>query len=160
MKVRHLARNIDWSSFTQPTWNKTGALESALDALRQPNDPEGVDGLYNRLLYALGSNHAGTLYPIAVPAIPVLAEIARDGPHRPARRFALEVLVDVASFGPDQDFGPLDFGEGTRAPLEKWVSRRCAEAATTIRDVVDEWRDEALIRSAHEFLRSVEGVPR
>lgn len=152
----HVTGSVDWSSFEQPEWNQPGTVESALDALWQLREPEAFGEHYNRILYCLGNNHAGTLFPVAVPAIDALAEIVRDGAHVQGRRCALEVLIDVLSFHPDRDFGLLDFGEGSEAPLEEWVARRCLAAAETVREVVGEWNDAELNRSAEEFLRHVE----
>lgn len=152
----HVAAPVDWSSFEQPKWNQPGAVESALNALWQLREPDGFDEHYNRILYCLGNNHAGTLFPVAVPAVDALAEFVRDGAHVQGRRCALEVLIDVLSFHPDRDFGSLDFGGGGEAPLEDWVAGRCLAAAETVREVMDEWNDAELLRSAGEFLRHVE----
>lgn len=64
----------------------------------------------------------------------------------------------MLSFHPDRDFGLLDFGEDGEAPLEEWVARRCLAAAGTVREVVGEWNDAELNRSAEEFLREVEAL--
>jgi hypothetical protein len=58
----------------------------------------------NRVLYAIGNNHAGTYYPAVLHAIPFLGEIVEFGPDA-AREATLDALIDlVDSFYPEPGF--------------------------------------------------------
>lgn len=111
------------------------------------------DLAYHRVLYAVGNNHAGTLFPAVIDAIPSLAETAASDAHVEARRCALEILIDVALFTSDRDFGLIEV-DGARADLETWVRRRCRAAAQRVRALLT---DAALASSAKAFLEVVEG---
>ncbi|MCL2778712.1 MAG: hypothetical protein FWD73_11975 [Polyangiaceae bacterium] len=69
---------VDWVRYAQPAWNSPGEVPSALRALANPNDLDRLRA-YHRLLYALGNDHAGTYFPVVLPAIAALGEILRDG---------------------------------------------------------------------------------
>lgn len=57
------------------------------------------------MLSAVGNNHAGCLYPAAVPAAPLLARIVREQSGWP-RWAAMEVLIEFLSFDVDrEEFG-------------------------------------------------------
>jgi hypothetical protein len=59
---------------------------------------------YDRMLFAVGNNHAGCLYPAAVPAAPLLTRIVRD--HSGWSRWAtLEILIEFLAF----DATPAEF---------------------------------------------------
>jgi len=71
------------------------------------SEAEGGEA-YHRMLYALGNDHAGTYFPVVVPAIPHLVDVAVHG-QQWARHAALDVLVDLTgSFGPDPECGQED----------------------------------------------------
>jgi hypothetical protein len=57
---------------------------------------------YGEMLFAVGNNHAGVLYPAAVPAAPLLATIVRERSGW-ARWAASETLIEFLSFDADRD---------------------------------------------------------
>ena len=91
----------DLSAFSQPAWNDAQSIASALQALRAANDESSSLTAYHKLLNAVGNDHAGTYYSIAL-AIPSLVEdILRDG-NAWARDGALQVLIELCgSFTPE-----------------------------------------------------------
>ena len=58
-EMLHGLDQVNWERFAQPTWNAIDEVPLAIRALA-----DGADGdrwrVYNRMLYALGNNHAGT----------------------------------------------------------------------------------------------------
>jgi hypothetical protein len=95
---------VPWPSFPQPAENRPQAVPEALRALVGVKDQRAADAVYDRLLHALGNNHSGTYYPVAVAAIPFLAEVLAKGERLP-RQATLDVLIDlVGSFSPEPGF--------------------------------------------------------
>src|SRR5687768_17365586 len=95
--------NAQWNQYAQPAWNSEGELTAALRALAFAT-PETGEAAYSRMLYALGNNHAGTYFPIALAVVPFFGVILRDS-ESTARRWTLEVLTDlVVSFEPEPGF--------------------------------------------------------
>lgn len=107
---------IDWGRHAQPPWNTPGAVPAALRAIADVADLDRQLA-YHRLLYALGNDHAGTYFPVALPAISFLGEILRDG-ALVARLRALDVLIDLlGSFSPEPSYDQVETEHGRR-PLK------------------------------------------
>jgi len=66
---------IDWPSFPQPEWNTPDTVPRAIARLVTVTDDKTSTDVYHAVLYAFGNNHAGTVYPVAIPAIPFLRSI-------------------------------------------------------------------------------------
>lgn len=91
-----------------------------MEALRGQRSAEDVARAVADLRYAVSNDHAGTLYPAAVPATTAFVEVIADQPG-PARREALDMLLawwgcfvaepDCATYGDPED-GPIDVCEG------------------------------------------------
>src|SRR4051794_16343949 len=89
--------------FAFPSSNKPGEVAQALEALAHCTEANHQD-VYHRLLSATGNNHAGSYYPVVVPAIAFLGEILEEG-SPVAKVTTLDVLMDLlASFGPEPGF--------------------------------------------------------
>ncbi len=69
-------KHVRWEEFSQPSWNDAEAVPSALRALADTTEIDDFTS-YNRLLYAMGNNHAGTYFPVALPTIPFLAQVLK-----------------------------------------------------------------------------------
>jgi hypothetical protein len=110
----------EWGRHAQPSWNASGEVPAALRALADPGDLDRQRA-YHRLLYALGNDHAGTYFPVVVPAIRALGAILRDG-SLVARLRALDALVDlVGSFWPEPGYEDVETDGGGRRPLKELV---------------------------------------
>lgn len=105
---------VRWDRWAQPTWSGVGEVTASLRALADPDDPDRWRA-YHRVIYALGNDHAGTYFPVIVPAIPCLGEILRcTAPI--ARLRALDVLIDlVGSFEPEPGFEEIEADAGRRS---------------------------------------------
>lgn len=121
---------VKWEQYAQPTENAVDAVPSAIRALADGSDGDRQRA-YNRMLYALGNNHAGTYFPVVLPAIPFLREILR-GPALVARLRTLDVLIDlVGSFGPDLEHEEVDSTKGRRS-LKTMVQEEAAGLASDV----------------------------
>lgn len=110
---------------------------AAVDALRDPRSAEHAARAVADLRYAVSNDHAGTLYPAAVPATTLFLEVIADQPG-PARREALDALLDWwGCFVADPECeiyddpwrGPVDVCEGIteRVRMAADMLRRVAE---------------------------------
>lgn len=119
---------IRWDDFAQPSGNEADALPSALRALAATTE-RGDFSAYHRLLCAIGNNHAGTYFPVALPAIPVLIDILGCAPLAD-RLQTLEVLADLlGSFGPEPGFEQVVTPQGQGALRQLIKEAACDRVA-------------------------------
>lgn len=91
----------DPSAFSEPEWNRPDSISEAFDSTLRASDATSSSAAYNRLLYALGNNHAGTYYSVALGVLPVMQRVLLDG-NPWAQRTILEALIDLCgSFVPE-----------------------------------------------------------
>ena len=90
---------------------------------------------YHKVLYALGNNHAGTYYPVALAALPFLAEILQGGGQW-ARIATLDILVDLSgSFEPESGFEMVASPTGERSQLRALLQQGIAGLSPQIQSV-------------------------
>ena len=108
---------IDWKALAQPKENRGDEVPKALRALSAATTEEAANRAYDRVLYAVGNNHAGTYFPVVVAAIPFLGEVLEYG-AAPARIGTLDVLIDLmTSFEPEPGHEIIERPDGARVPL-------------------------------------------
>lgn len=96
--------SIQWSEFAQPEWNGPNSVVLALTSAASASDAESCTTAYNKVLYALGNNHAGTYYPVILAALPVFDSLVRLDLPWP-QRGALCLLDDLfTSFSPEPGY--------------------------------------------------------
>lgn len=106
--------SVRWDLEAQPPSNAKDEVANALRTLSVAS-PETSEQACSRMLYALGNNHAGTYYPVALAAIPFLGAILREGGPT-ARLRALDVLIDLlGSFQPESGFETVATTVGRRS---------------------------------------------
>ncbi len=149
----------DFSASTEPPWNNPQSLPSAFEAVMLAGNEESSQTAYHRLLSAIGNDHAGTYYPVALEILPATEAILRDGSAW-ARRIALEVLIDLfGSFEPEPGFevhrgveleravrsGIVGFAPclGELASGDEVDARGARELLASIRDRTEESRNES-----------------
>lgn len=89
------------SAVPQPVWNSPSSVADAIAAVRSAADRACSKQAYDQLLHALGNNHAGTYYPIAIAVIPALKNILESEATWP-KVAVLEALIDLTgSFVPE-----------------------------------------------------------
>lgn len=142
------SNEIDWAAYAQP-WGQSPDTVPGLLARLVSIEDGSRDDLRNRLLTALGNDHAGTYYPIAVPAVRCLAEVLRAGTDA-ARWQALEIAIDLlGSFEPDPNVVPVSDREALNTALR--------EAGELLRPLAQQLADgsrgsAAVHKSARELL--------
>jgi hypothetical protein len=109
---------VPWDTYPQPEWNRPGEVPAALRALASAKSKDPKWDVYNRLLFAIGNNHAGTCCAVAVCVVPFLGEILLDGgPY--ARMETLDILLDVLCFGPEPEDATVPAADGSPIPLRE-----------------------------------------
>jgi hypothetical protein len=115
MELPVLLRQVDsiaWSRFAQPEWNDPRSVAVAFAHAAIAVDATSCKSAYDRVLYALGNNHAGTYYPVVVAALPVFESLL-NSQSLWAQRCALCILDDLfASFRPEPGFESASLGGG------------------------------------------------
>lgn len=102
--------SIPWSEFAQPEWNEPESVPLALSCAANACDAESCNAAYDKVLYALGNNHAGTYYPVLIAALPVIESMIRWDSLWP-QRAALCLLDDLfASFAPEPGYERANIG--------------------------------------------------
>jgi len=88
----------------QPDWNSPRSLADALASCAHAHDASSSTGASERLLDAVGNNHAGTYFPVVLDAVSAMHAVLDQGSPW-AQRSVLEVLLDVHSaFQPEAAF--------------------------------------------------------
>jgi hypothetical protein len=57
------SRQLSWDQFPGPPDYAPREVEAALASLSKAHDRRSANDAYNRVLFAVGNNHRGTLYP-------------------------------------------------------------------------------------------------
>ena len=112
---------VDWAAFPGTEWYRPTKVAPALRALAAATDQTAARDAGSRVLFAIGNDHAGSLYTAAVPALPFVVEVALHG-ARWSRWGALEVLIDAHVFAPDVGCEEVRYEERTM-PLMEAVAR-------------------------------------
>jgi hypothetical protein len=111
MKDRHewppldTADERDWARFPGPALYRPAEIPASLRALASAT-AQTSKAAYDRFLFAIGNNHAGTLYPVAPACVPFLLGILANGTEW-ARWTALEVLIDALGFTAEPRFATV-----------------------------------------------------
>jgi hypothetical protein len=134
--------SVDWRALPQPPVNGPATVPGALRSLASVETKEQALHAYNRFLYAVGNNHAGTYYPVVIATIPFLGETLTHGGMW-ARYAALNALIDLlGSFAPEV---------GYEFPAELEPSSVQAELRMAIQQI-----SPAVLKIAAESLESLE----
>jgi hypothetical protein len=92
---------------------------------------------YNKLLYAVGNNHAGTYYPVALVLVCDLARLLTAEQTWP-RVSALEVLLDLcASFEPQPGFESILLPDGSSRNTSAAFHDAALELVPLLRSIAD-----------------------
>jgi hypothetical protein len=94
---------VDWAAYAIPPSPLEYIAERVRRAFRRlwaVSSWAAASTAYDDMLLAVGNNHAGCLYPAAVPAAPLLARIVRERSGW-SRCAAMEILIEFLSFGVD-----------------------------------------------------------
>jgi hypothetical protein len=108
---------VKWSELPQPKFNSPDEIPAALRGMIRVKSETEAQSAYHRVLSALGNDHAGTYYPVAIHAVPFLVEMLGHDTDF-VREAALDVLVDLlGSFEPDAGFRTIYNSTGMEVSL-------------------------------------------
>ena len=155
-----MLENLDevaWEGIAQPEWNSPDEVPNALRAVLTIQKSSDADKAYQRLLYSLGNNHAGTFYPIATAAVPFLGELLHHE-NVLIRQVVLNVLVDLlGAFEAAIGFETVTCSDGRTLPLKLSLRSTVGQFSTTIDRCATNSKDDAREHKlAIELLRLVE----
>ena len=123
---------ISWDDLPQPEWNGPSEVPKALRAIATIANQRDAQDAYNRFLYALGNNHAGTYYPVALWAIPFLGPLLASGTSI-VRETVLDILIDLTgSFVAESGFENVSGPSGSELPLDVGVWQTVAALRSEI----------------------------
>jgi len=135
----------EFEAYPQPEWNTRSSVKTALSSMDDVKSEAESRAAYHTLLYAVGNNHAGTYFPVALAVIPELGG-KLDSKSQWTRHAAVNVLVDLCcSFHPEQgyeNFEGTGVAAGIRAatlayaPSIERVARDDALASQDARDLL------------------------
>lgn len=103
--------NKDCAEFPGPRWYEPKSVPHALALLRSVRSEADAQSAYNRVLFAIGNNHAGSLYPIAAAAVYDILQIIAEQSGW-SRSAALTILEELLRFAPEPDFATFRRGDG------------------------------------------------
>ena len=125
MKIKEFINNVEntnWQECEELTCFVPEKVPAALISLALV-DKESNDGIYdtkgveydlllnpkitNNLLSAVGNNHAGTYYPVIKKALSYIIQVSLSGNHIVARNCAVNILIDLYFFHPDDGSAEL-----------------------------------------------------
>lgn len=93
--------NVDWSCFNGPPMYDANAVPPALCSLINLDDSKESEEVGNKLIDALGNNHAGVYYPAVIKALDYIIAIANSTDSKACRVCALAVLNNFYYFEPN-----------------------------------------------------------
>jgi hypothetical protein len=130
--VLRVVDEVDWSAYAMPPsgqWYRPADVPAAFRRLVTASTQEEARRAYDDMLFAVGNNHAGCLYPAAAPAAPLLVRVVREQQGWSCWA-ALEILIEFLLFDVDRE----EFVESTGT-------------TTRVKDVI-----LAAVRSLYEYL--------
>lgn len=129
---------VDWSRITEVRACSSTSTRAAVEALRDPRAAERAARAVADLRYAVSNDHAGTLYPAAVPATTLFLEVIADQPG-PARMEALNALLDWwGCFAAEPECPTYDDPERGPVNVCEGITARVREAADMLRRVAED----------------------
>ncbi len=93
--------NVDWSSFDGPSSYDATVIPSVLNALMELDNSERAEEVGNKLVYAIGNDHAGTYYPVVLKALDYIIAIGKSTQNKACKTCALAILNDLYYFEPN-----------------------------------------------------------
>ncbi|MEV6868579.1 hypothetical protein AB0M44_47360 [Streptosporangium subroseum] len=129
---------VDWGRIPGTRWYRPEDAQVAVEALtRSVSAGQAVRALAD-LRSAVSNDHAGTLYPAAVPATSVFLRVIGDWPG-PPRQEALNTLLDWwGCFQPEPGFETYEDPSSGSVALIEGITSRVHDAADVLHRVVDD----------------------
>lgn len=166
-KYRKEIAAVDWDKYNGSIYYNPDKVASALTSLALVQE-ESSEGIYtiegteppvlllnakieNDLLYTVGNNHSGSYYPVVQKALPFIIQIALNGNHEVARNCAINALIELYYFSPEND--STELSRFVKETIEKTI-RENKENFTKFSD--DYSRNKSVIADLFEILYAPE----
>jgi hypothetical protein len=131
-----LCEAVDWALIPGTRWYRPELAAAAAGALTGASTPRQVAQAVADLRRAVSNDHAGILYPAAVPAAGVLVQVVLGEPGEP-RKYALETLLDWwGCFGPEPGFEVYDDPVAGPAAITEGIMERVRRAGSALSQLV------------------------
>ena len=111
---------IDWGEFSGPEYYSSEELIDALIHLNQYDESKAKLDLDNKVLFAVGNNHAGTYYPAILKAADIIIEIEQTSENEQARQCASVILNGLYYFSPELG----DYNKHSYEEIETFVKKK------------------------------------
>jgi len=112
--------SIDWSTYKGPTSYNSEVVADALIALMELDDSSQAHDVGDKLIYAIGNDHAGTYYPVVLGALDIIIGIEKCTQKKASKSCALAILNDLYYFEPDV----ANYGDCTTSELKAYVREK------------------------------------
>jgi hypothetical protein len=96
--IEERIRSVRWEQYAGPEYYRPGEVVDALIDLVRFDESRARHGLNNKVLFAVGNNHAGTYYPAIIAAADILIEIEQKSEIPASRMCARAILGDLYYF--------------------------------------------------------------
>ena len=160
-ELKERIENIKWDDYPAPEWNEAGTVSSSLLALASLSDGNAENETYNRVLFALGNNHGGTYYPIVIPAVAFIIEIAEQGRSHVSRKCSLDILIDlISSFDAEIEYEIIPDNVGNRVNLEDVLAVKVYDAKEVFEHIANDSSESSINRQlATDLLECLADIP-
>ena len=135
------SRQLSWDEFPGPPCYAPREVDGALASLCKIRDKRSANEAYNRVLFAVGNNHRGTLYPAAAAAAPRVLEIALAG-EGIVRTTALDVVMDLLLFSAEPGFEIFEWLDGSSADVKDEIKKSIQEEEEKLFGILVDQREQ------------------
>ena len=103
--IKNCIQSTDWEKYDGPEYYKPNEVAPALLSLLTLQESAYANDVGDRVLNALGNNHAGTYYPAILSALDIIISVEREAPDSVRKICAKAILNDLSCFEPEPDLG-------------------------------------------------------
>ena len=96
----------------------------------------------NDVIDSIGNNHAGSYYPAVRDALPLIVHVALQGNHAVSRNCAINILIDLYRFYPDNQ--SIDLRELVQRTIKNVIMENRSNFGQF---AIDDARNKSLINS-------------
>lgn len=101
MSIEEKIKSVDWRQYRGPEYYDPDKLVQALLQLSVFDESNAKNDLDNKVLFAVGNNHAGTYYPAILEAADLIIEMEKYSSLESVRKCANAILSNLYYFEPE-----------------------------------------------------------
>lgn len=151
-----MTAEIDWAAFPGPVEYVPAAVPAAFELMRRATNEREANAAYHAMLFAIGNDHRGTLYPVAVAALPEIIQLTHAA--APWTRWAaVQILTDcLTSFEPEPGFEVVTLANGQLVDVQTTVRAQITSSVRNLRSNLDSESDAAVRNALMELVEAIE----